>query len=212
MPNVITVSVEGTFLISTQEDSNTMIIPLELTFQGFDSSDAVRADVEKRVEKLERFFSEITSCRVVLEAAHKSQHQTRHYQVHIDITVPGKELVASSDPKPEENEHDDLYIAIRDAFEAAERQLKDYNEKLRENRRQENRTEPPRAVVAKLFEDEGYGFLEALDGREIYFHKNSLLNNDLEDISVGAHVEYAEEMGENGPQASSVRIVSSGAA
>jgi ribosomal subunit interface protein len=186
-----------------------MKIPLELTFQGFDSSEAIRADVEKRVDKLERFFKDITSCRVVLEAAHKSQHHTRHYQVHIDITVPGKEIVASSDPAPDENKHDDLYIAIRDAFDAAERQLKDFSEKLRENRRKESRTEPPRAVVAKIFEEEGYGFLEATDGREIYFHKNALLNNELGDISVGAHVEFAEEEGDKGPQATSVRIVTS---
>lgn len=186
-----------------------MKIPLELTFQGFDSSDAIRAEVEKRVDKLERFFKDITSCRVVLEAAHKSQHQTRHYQVHIDITVPGKEIVASTDPAPEENDHDDLYIAIRDGFEAAERQLKDYAEKLRENRRQESRVEPPRAVVAKIFEDEGYGFLESADGREVYFHKNALLNNDLGDISVGAHVEFAEEQGDDGPKATTVRVVTS---
>lgn len=187
-----------------------MKIPLELTFQGFDSSDAVRAEVEKRADKLERYFRDITSCRVVLEAAHKSQHQTRHYQVHINVTVPGNEIVATSDPAPEENEHDDLYIALRDAFDAAERQLKDYSEKLRENRRVQNRTEPPRAVVAKIFEDEGYGFLEAVDGREIYFHQNSLLNNELDDLTVGAHVEFAEEMGDDGPQATSVRVVTGG--
>ena len=186
-----------------------MKIPLELTFQGFDSSDAVAQDVQKRVDKLERYFKDITSCRVVLEAAHKSQHKTRHYQVHIDITVPGNEIVASSDPRPGENEHDDLYIALRDAFDAAERQLKDYSEKLRENRRQEGRTEPPRAVVAKIFEEEGYGFLEAIDGREIYFHHNALLDNELADISVGAHVEYAEEDGDKGPKATSVRVVAS---
>jgi ribosomal subunit interface protein len=186
-----------------------MKIPLEVTFQGFDSSDAVRAEVEKRADKLERFFKDITSCRVVLEAAHKSAHQTRHYQVHVDITVPGKEIVASSDPRPDENDHDDIYIAIRDAFDAAERQLKDYAEKLRENRKQQNRAEPPRAVIAKIFENEGYGFLEAVDGREIYFHKNALLNDDLDNISVGAHVEFSEEMGEKGPKATSVRVVTS---
>lgn len=188
-----------------------MIIPLELTFQGFDPSDAIADDVRRRVDKLERFFDAITSCRVVLEAAHKSEFHTNHYQVHIDITVPGKEIAASSGPKPDQHKHDDLYIALRDAFAAAERQLKRHAQRLREGRHIAGRVTPPRGVIAKIFADDGYGFLEAEDGREIYFHRNSLLNEELADLRPGAHVEYAEERGEKGPQASSVRVVTNGA-
>ena len=183
-----------------------MQIPLEITFQGMESSDAVADEVRRRAEKLERFFNRITSCRVVLESAHKSQYNTNHYQVHIDITVPGEEIVASSDPRPDENDHSDIYIAIRDAFNAAERQVKDYAEKLREDRRDHSRVSPPHGVVAKVFEDEGYGFLEAPDGREIYFHRNSVLNDNFDGLEVGMEVEFAEEQGDKGPQASTVKV------
>ncbi|MFP4599377.1 MAG: ribosome hibernation-promoting factor, HPF/YfiA family [Persicimonas sp.] len=183
-----------------------MKIPLELAFVNVDSSPAVEQRVRERVDRLERYYKDITSCRVSVEAPHKSQYNTQHYEVHIDITVPGKEIVVSTNPRPEENEHTDIYVAIRDAFDTAERRLKTHAGKQREARRAEARTEPPRGVIARLFPDEGYGFLEAPDGREIYFHANSVINQDFEDLEIGIGVQFAEEMGEKGPQASTVRV------
>ncbi len=184
-----------------------MKVPLELAFHNLDSSPAIEQRVRERVDRLERFFNDITSCRVSLEAPHKSQFNTQHYEVHIDISVPGHEIVVSSDPRPEVNDHSDVYVAIRDAFETAERRLKTYAGKMRERRKAESRVEPPRAVIARLFPDDGYGFLEAADGREIYFHENSLLNQDFDSLEIGLDVQYAEEKGDKGPQASSVRVV-----
>jgi ribosomal subunit interface protein len=184
-----------------------MKIPLELAFHQLDSSPAIKERVRERVDRLERYFKDITSCRVSVEAPHKSQYNTAHYTVNIDITVPGKEIVVSEHPKPEENNHEDVYVAIRDAFDTAERQLKTHSGKLRENRKAEGRTEPPRAVIAKLFPDDGYGFIEGPDGREIYFHQNSVLNKEFEDLEIGLSVQFAEEMGNKGPQASSIRVI-----
>jgi ribosomal subunit interface protein len=184
-----------------------MKIPLELAFHNLDSSPAIEKRVRERVDRLERYFKDITSCRISIEAPHKSQYNTQHYSVNIDITVPGNEIVISYDPKPEANEHDDVYVAIRDSFSAAERRLKTYAGKLRESRKDAGRTEPPKAVIAKLFPDDGYGFLEAPDGRQIYFHQNSLLNQDFKELEIGFSVQYAEEMGEKGPQASSMRVI-----
>lgn len=185
-----------------------MKVPLELAFVNMESSDAVEERVRERAERLERYYRNLTSCRVSIEAPHKSQYNTQHYEVHIDMTVPGSEIVVSTNPRPEENEHTDIYKAVRDAFDTAERRLKTYAGKQREGRRDQARTEPPRGVVAKLFPDDGYGFLEAPDGREIYFHQNSVVNEDFEDLEIGTEVHYAEEMGDKGPQASSVRVQS----
>lgn len=184
-----------------------MKIPLELAFHNLDSSPAIEQRVRERVDRLERYFKDITSCRVSIEAPHKSQYNTQHYEVHIDITVPGNEIVVSHDPKPEANDHDDVYVAIRDAFNTAERRLKTYAGKLREARKVEGRVEPPHAIIARLFPDEGYGFLEAPDGRQIYFHQNSVLNQDFDELEIGLDVQFAEEMGDKGPQASSVRVM-----
>jgi cold shock CspA family protein len=100
--------------------------------------------------------------------------------------------------------HEDLYVAIRDAFNAAGRKLQDH---ARRRRGKVKLHEPaPIARIIKLFPIEDYGFLETLDGREVYFHKNSVLAPGFDHLEVGHEVHFAEEMGEKGPQASTVRL------
>jgi cold shock CspA family protein len=65
----------------------------------------------------------------------------------------------------------------------------------------------PHARVAKLFPEEGYGFLETPDGREVYFHRNSVKDSGFDRLEIGTEVRFAEESGEQGPQASAVIIV-----
>jgi cold shock CspA family protein len=91
-------------------------------------------------------------------------------------------------------EYEDVYVAVRDAFDAARRQLQNYAKR----QRKEVKTHEliPHAHVGKLFLEKGFGFLELPDGREVYFHKNSVLE-----------VHFAEEQGEKGPQASTVRPI-----
>ncbi|HEX5364949.1 MAG TPA: ribosome-associated translation inhibitor RaiA [Gallionella sp.] len=102
-----------------------MQTPLQITVRDFEHSDALETRIREKAKKLEEFFNQITSCRVVVEMPHKHHHQGKHFNVRIDIGVPGKEIVVNRD-------HDeDIYVALRDAFGAAERQLKDYAHKLR---------------------------------------------------------------------------------
>ncbi len=101
--------------------------------------------------------------------------------------------------------HDPLPKVIRSAFNAASRQLIRY----KEQKRMEIKPHPQReamALIARLFPQDGYGFLKTLDGRDIYFHRNSILHNDFDRLEIGTAVRFAEEMGEKGPQASSVQI------
>ena len=100
--------------------------------------------------------------------------------------------------------HKDVYVAIRDAFKAMRRQLQDYVHCLRHDVKTHHPA--PHAKVSKLFPKEGYGFIETPDGREIYFHKNSVLNSSFEHLDIGNEVIFSEEAGDKGPHATSVRL------
>lgn len=108
-----------------------MQIPLQITFHGIDHSDAVETRIREKVGKLEQFFDRITSCRVAVESSHKNSSNLHHkgdaYHVRVDLTVPGSELVVKRDS----DEHEDIYAALKGAFQAMERQLKEYVERQR---------------------------------------------------------------------------------
>jgi ribosomal subunit interface protein len=179
--------------------------PLQVTFRDMPPSEAVEAKIRERAAKLDRYYDRIMSCRVVVEAPHGRHHQGKLYHVRIDLTVPQGELLVSREPA-EHHAHEDVYVALRDAFDAAQRRLADYARRQRGDVK--TREVPaPEARVSKLFRAEGYGFIEGLDGREIYFHRNSVLNDAFERLEVGTEVRFVEEDGEKGPQASTVRLV-----
>jgi ribosomal subunit interface protein len=107
-----------------------MQIPLEVAFKNVERSDAVEARIREKAQKLERFADRITSCRVVVEAPHHHQHHGHTYDVRIDIHVPGNALIVSRDGS-KNPAHTDVYVAIRDAFDAAVRQLEDHDQRLK---------------------------------------------------------------------------------
>lgn len=107
-----------------------MQIPLEITFHNMDHSDAVDANIREKAAKLERYFDRIIGCRVVVEAPHKHSRKGKMYEVRVDISVPGKEIVVNRNG-PKNHAHEDVYVAIRDAFAAAGRQLEDHAQKIR---------------------------------------------------------------------------------
>jgi ribosomal subunit interface protein len=180
-----------------------MQLPLQITWRNLEASDAVESAVREKAQKLERFAEHITSCRVIIEAPHKHHHQGNIYHVKIDITLPGAEILATHH-SDKHHAHEDVYVAIRDAFDVARRQLEDY---VRKRRGETKAHEPlPHGKVIQLFPSEDYGIIESSDKREIYFHRNSVLDADFEKLEVGALVHFIEEMGENGPQASTVHV------
>jgi ribosomal subunit interface protein len=181
-----------------------MKLPLEITFRNMEPSAALEENVREHAGKLDQFYDRIMSCHVVVEKDHKHHHQGNLYHVRIDLTVPGKELVVSREPE-KNHAHEDVYVAVRDAFRAMRRQLEDHT---RRQRGQEKRhRSPPHGRVSALFPAENYGIIEAADGKEIYFHKNSVLDVDFDQLEVGSEVRFHEEQGEKGPQASTVNLV-----
>jgi ribosomal subunit interface protein len=101
-----------------------MQLPLQITIRDIDHSEALETHIREKAKKLEEFFTHIMSCRVVVEMPHKHHHQGKQFNVRIDIGVPGHEIVVNRDHA------EDVQVALRDAFDAAKRQLEDYARKL----------------------------------------------------------------------------------
>lgn len=176
--------------------------PLEIAFQDMDHSDAVEARIRERVGRLKRFHQRIVTARVAVERGSARHHKGNTYEVRIDISVPGTEIVVNREPG-DRNAHEDVYVAIRDAFAAATRQLEDYVRKASGHGAKVHHV-PLQGVVDRLFAEDGYGFIRSQDGREIYFHRNSLGDGGWARIRAGSPVRFTEEPGEKGPHAHSV--------
>lgn len=107
-----------------------MRLPLQVTFRHMPPSKAVEATVREKAAKLDLFYNRIMGCRVLVEAPHRHHRRGKLYHVRIDMTVPGGELVVNREPS-RHAAHKDLYVAIRDAFDAARRKLQDHARRQR---------------------------------------------------------------------------------
>jgi ribosomal subunit interface protein len=175
-----------------------MNLPLEISARNVKLGDETEELIREKAAKLDRVYDRIIGCRVRLDLPHRSQKSGMTFNVRIDVTVPGSEIVVKRELDG------DLHAAITSSFDAAQRQLKEYVEKQRGDVK--IHVEKPEARISKLFADDGYGFLETADGREIYFHENAVLNGRFKELRVGSAVTFIERAGNEGPQASSVSI------
>ena len=193
------------FLSSLDEEvflgRNKMKLPLQITARNIDLPEAIKEEIREKVEKLDKFYGRIMRCRVVVEVPHRHHREGILFNVRIDMTVPGAELVVKREPNKE------LEVAVKDAFDAARRQLEDFARQQRGDVK--HHEELPLACISSLFLDKGYGFLTTPEGREIYFHEHSVLNRDFRHLKIGMEVRFVEEKGEKGPQASTVLVLGS---
>jgi cold shock CspA family protein/ribosome-associated translation inhibitor RaiA len=195
---------------------------LQITFRNMQRSEEIEGWIRAEAAKLETFYSQLMGCRVAVEVPHRHHRKGSPYHVRIDLTVPQGEIVVKREPSlnararqlgereikkhAEVNTpHKNLRIAINEAFKAAGRRLQDYARRQRGDTK--SHAPLPEARVSKILPHEGYGFLTSDDGREIYFHKNSVLGRAFPHLKVGTTVKFVEEPGDNGPQASTVRVV-----
>ena len=194
--------------------------PLQITFRELRPLPQAEKWIRNAAGKLETFYQRIMSCRVAIGRS-KRHREAPMYHVRIDLAVPGGNIVVKHEPSPKARirqsgearvrkrlearaPYKNLRQSVNHAFKAAGRRLQDYA------RRQSGFTKhtepPPTAKVSRLFPEKGYGFLETPEGREIYFHKESVLNRGFSRLTPGSLVSFSEESGEHGPQASTVRI------
>jgi ribosomal subunit interface protein len=183
-----------------------MDVPLVVSYRNVNKTDDIEDLIRDKAAKLEQFCDHITSCRVAVEKVQQHQNSGNPFRVRIDMKVPpGHEIVAKREPSKGDL-HDPLDTVIRKAFAAARKEL----EKVTDKQSGRVKWHPEQQVmgyVFKLFEDDDYGFIKTPDDREIYFHKNAVLNGDFERLKVGTGVRFHAEDGEKGPQATSVEII-----
>jgi ribosomal subunit interface protein len=175
-----------------------MQLPLQVTFRDVPHSDAIEAAIREKAEKLDRFYDRIMAVRAVVGTIQRHHHQGKLYNIRLDITVPGGEIVINRDKA------EDIYVAIRDAFDAARRKLEDFARKQRgEVKTHEVES---RGRIARLFPEEGYGFIETATGDELYFHRFNVVHPDFEHLRVGDEVTFLVETADEGLQANRVTV------
>ncbi len=175
-----------------------MQIPLQITMHEIPQSPELEAHIREKAGKLEEFHPRITSCRVTVEKLDRHSHQGGQFRVRIDVRVPGKEIVVNRD------HNEDVYVALRDAFDSAKRQLE---EQVREARGDVKLHEAAQhGKVARIVRDEGYGFIETADGRELYFGRDNVVHPSFDQLAVGANVQFIEEAAAEGAHAQAKRV------
>ncbi len=175
-----------------------MPLPLQVTFRDMDPTPALEDFVRTWVAKLERIYDRIERCHVLVERPHQHHRQGKRVHVRITLAVPGPDVVVSHDHSLD-GSHEDVYVAIRDAFRAARRRLEDHVRRQRQDVK--THVEPEHGRVTYVDAEGEWGYL-VTDGRQVYFHRNSVL--DSEPLAVGDEVRFDEEPGLKGPQATSI--------
>ena len=172
--------------------------PLQITIKDIDHSPAIEQEIRAKIEKLEHYADDIISCHVVVELTQKHQQQGQLHNLHIRLTVPGKELVATR------NAHENLWIAIKEASDDMRDQLRRYTEQRR--KQVKNHPDVLQGEIARLFED--FGFILGPDGlTEYYFNDSNVTHSNFSRLSVGTKVHFIEGMGDEGPQARRVSVI-----
>jgi ribosomal subunit interface protein len=175
-----------------------MQLPPQITFRDLARSEAIETAINEKISRLEKFFSHIMSCRVTVGLIQKHKHQGKLYNIRIDLAIPGSEIVVNRDKA------EDVYVAIRDAFDAAKRQIEEHARRMRGDTKVHELESHGR--IARLFADEGYGFIEKADGTELYFHRYNCVHPDFDHLSEGDPVTFLEEMAGEGLQANRVHV------
>jgi cold shock CspA family protein/ribosome-associated translation inhibitor RaiA len=181
-------------------------IPLQLSFRNVGPSPAIESRVRREAAKLERFHGRIIRCRAVVSAPERHHRKGKLYVVRIQITIPGKDIWVNRSAGLD-HAHEDVYVAIRDAFAAAIRCLEDaVRVKGGTTKRHEA---PPHGIIRMLDREKGFGFIQSADGDEIYFHRNSVLNDGFDRLKAGTKVRFALDSKVVGksPNASTVRLI-----
>lgn len=172
--------------------------PLQIIFHGMEASAAVEEAARTKAAHLDRFASDIMGCRVVVDLLQKHQHHGRPFGVRIDLTLPGHELVV------DRVQHEDVYVALREAFDNMKRQLEDVV-RLRRGDEKQHPLELHGEVV-RLNGPEGFGFIRTPDGDEYYFGSDNLASGRFDQLEEGTSVQFITDPVAQRPQARRVSL------
>ena len=172
--------------------------PLQIQFLGMEPSEAVESAVRAKAAKLDQFCPDIMSCRVSIEHLHKHQHQGRPFAVRIDMTVPGRELTIGR------VQDEDVYVALRDAFDGMKRQLEGAVQRSRGH--EKVHTPPLHGEVVRVDDEGRWGFIRTPDGDEYWFGHDNVAGVPFEHVEVGTQVQFLPELAAQGRQAKRVSV------
>jgi cold shock CspA family protein len=184
--------------------SDVVQTPVEIDFQGMVGTPGARDSIEKHIENLEQRYGRMTACRVVLKGPGDRHRTGGLYEVNIRLALPNGREVNVARTAPADERHADVTFAINDAFKRARRRLQDHARRLQGHVKMHEGQ--PIGTVTTLDDSGEFGFLEANDGHQVYFHKNSVLDDGFKRLAVGSRVVFSEEAGEKGAQASTVKL------
>ncbi len=178
-----------------------MQAPLQITMRNIDHSAAVEERIREKANKLNKFSDRIISCEVVVEQSQAFQKSGTLYNIRIHLTLPRKALVVNH------NEQENLYVAIREAFNDMVRKVEAADQILEG----EVKHHSPiiHGEIIRLF-DEGFGFIQDTVGDEYYFNKDSLVNHPFTHLQIGMPVHFIEKVGDEGLRACRVSVRRSG--
>jgi cold shock CspA family protein len=196
------------------EDREAHLTPtpmLQLTFLNFRHSEAIARRIQSEATNLARFYPRITAIRVWVELLSRKRHQGNRFRLKVGVFLPRRQIMVSRNPGIS-GAYEDVYVAIRDGFQAARRRLEDMERKRRIRVHNPVVSRAQYGQIRTLYRESphtGYGFLRAQDGRDIYFQSESLVKGSYDALRIGDWVRFSEEAGDQGPQASSVVRISS---
>ena len=182
-----------------------MQTPPKIEFQGMAGTPELEAAIAEHVAQLEQRWSRITACRVVLKGPGEHHQAGGLYEVHIHLALPDGREVNVRRTAPPDDRRTDLTFAINNAFKRARRQLQDQHRRTQGQIKHHDSV--PVGTVVRLDRSAEFGFLETSDGREIYFHRNSVLDDAFSRLAAGARVTFVEEQGDKGAQATTVKLL-----
>ena len=175
------------------------MLPLDIQIEGrnVEILPEWRQKIEGELAKMQKHtYEQILHARVIIIGT--GHHRLGNFEMNVVATVPGRTITVN-------RQGEFVLPLIVDAFKALDRRLKDYSE-VRQQKVKVHEEFARVGTVAKVFRDEDYGFIETSEGLEVYFHANAVQKGDLERLEPGVEVEFAQEMGEKGPQATWVRV------
>ena len=174
-----------------------------ISFHQVPHSDALESLIRGHFAHLDSLTEHLVSCRAVVEAPHHdSQGNPINYRVRLEIGVPGKHLIAQCEPN--DNDRLDAYEAVEQAFEKAQRQLTDHDNKLRAGRHPNKvqHAELAHGSIVTLVDEVSHrhGFIEDTEGRQLYFHENALAEGTFEELEEGMDVRFFEHGSAGSPE------------
>jgi cold shock CspA family protein/ribosome-associated translation inhibitor RaiA len=169
-----------------------------IEFHRLDRSPALEEAITKRVHELEHLHPALMTCHATVDEEGLHRHQGHRFTIRVDVRVKGHEYAFTR------QHHEDPFVAVREVFDAAKRVLQDDIRLARGDVKQHAPT--LRGRIARVNVKEGFGFIEAEDGREWYFGRDNVAHPAFDDLAPGQPVAFIEDNGADGPQAKRVSV------